>query len=51
MLEGMLQKMRVELGRLQNEPQKAIVTNLIMAASVLGQPSYERYKSAVERAI
>ena len=43
--------MRVELGRLQNEPQTALVTDLVMAASMLGLPSYERYKLAAERAV
>jgi hypothetical protein len=48
MREGMHQKMSVELGRLQNEQQTALVIDLVMAASILGLPSYERYKSAAE---
>ena len=48
MLEGMRQKMRVELSRLQNELQTALMTDLIMAASILGLPSCERYKYAAE---
>ncbi len=49
MLEGMQQKMRVELGRLRNEPQTKITCDLIQEAYVFGQPSYERYISAAER--
>jgi hypothetical protein len=51
LLEGHSQKMRVELGRLRNEPQTWIVNNLLKAAAVLCLPIYERYKRAAERAL
>ena len=48
---GMCQKMRVELGRLKNEPQTALNQDLIKAASLLALPSYERYKCSAKRAL
>jgi len=44
LLFGMCQKMRVELEHLKNEPQTTLTQDLIKAASLLGLPSYERYK-------
>ncbi len=44
-------KNKVGLGGLRNEQQTVIITNLIRAASVLVQPSYEGYKSEAERAL
>jgi hypothetical protein len=51
LLFGMCQKMRVELGRLRNEPQTSLNCDLIKAASLLALPSYERYKRSAERAV
>ena len=51
LLFGMCQKMRVELGRLKNEPQAALNQDLIKAGSLLALPSYERYKHSAERAL
>ena len=50
LLFGMCQKMRVELGRLKNEPQTALNQYLIKAASLLALPLNERYKCSAESA-
>jgi len=51
LLEGMCQKMQVEIGRLKNEPQTCLVQDLRKAATTLCLPIYEHYKLAAERAV
>jgi hypothetical protein len=51
LLFGMCQKMRVELECLKNEPQTALTWDFIKAASLLGLPSYRRFKRFAERAL
>jgi len=48
LLEGMYQKMWVELGSLRNEPQTDLNLGLQTAALSLCMPIYERYKAAAE---
>ena len=43
--------MRVEIGRLKNEPQTCLVQDLQKAAATLCLQIYEHYKLAAERAV